>query len=306
MAYPSLPMNSNPSALFEVPRRVALACANCRERKIKARPRFVASSTSCLTLEPQCITEGKDRTCMRCHFNGMQCEYVATQRQRERVLSRDTSTRTRAGRKTQAQTRRASRSPRLSPYPSPRLQLEVPPPEPEWAMAPSYGDAAAPAFEFAAYECALSPSLSPLPSIARSGCRPSAGTPSLTLASDHDVDVFALAGGAYYGAAADADAYPTPPSSASTYPHPHESQTALYMHAPDALPSPLYGTWNVRLAAGLSLCELEQKRDPESLIDVEMANFKTAPRRGKSCSQTWKLTASTDNVAIGPIMMAHW
>ncbi|KAJ7200830.1 hypothetical protein GGX14DRAFT_466215 [Mycena pura] len=216
-------MNSNSSALFEVPRRVALACANCRERKIK------------------CITEGKDRTCMRCHFNGMQCEYVATQRQRERVLSKDASTRTRAGRKTQAQG--ASRSPRLSPYPSPRLQLEVPPPEPEWAMSLSYGDAAAPAFEFAAYECALSPSLSPLPSIARSGCRPSAGTPSLALASDHDVDVFALAGGAYYGAAADADAYPTPPSSASAYPHPHESQTALYgMHTPDALPSPLYGS----------------------------------------------------------------
>ncbi|KAJ7200842.1 hypothetical protein GGX14DRAFT_571846 [Mycena pura] len=55
------------NSLFEVPKRVAVACSNCRERKIK------------------CITESQDAPCMRCHFNGMPCEYVATERQRIRT-----------------------------------------------------------------------------------------------------------------------------------------------------------------------------------------------------------------------------
>ncbi|KAF7332491.1 Zn(2)-C6 fungal-type domain-containing protein [Mycena kentingensis (nom. inval.)] len=51
----------------DIPKRVAVACSNCRDRKIK------------------CITETKEQACMRCHFNGMNCSYVATEKQKERA-----------------------------------------------------------------------------------------------------------------------------------------------------------------------------------------------------------------------------
>nr|GAT57107.1 predicted protein [Mycena chlorophos] len=51
-----------------VPKRVAVACAHCRERKIK------------------CITESKDKSCLRCQFNGIQCTYLATEKQRARAV----------------------------------------------------------------------------------------------------------------------------------------------------------------------------------------------------------------------------
>ncbi|KAJ7055439.1 hypothetical protein C8F01DRAFT_1373612 [Mycena amicta] len=53
---------------LDIPKRVAVACSNCRERKIK------------------CITESKEKSCMRCHFNGMDCTYLATEKQRERAV----------------------------------------------------------------------------------------------------------------------------------------------------------------------------------------------------------------------------
>ncbi|KAF7318237.1 Zn(2)-C6 fungal-type domain-containing protein [Mycena chlorophos] len=61
-------MNSNAGLGLDIPKRVAVACANCRERKIK------------------CITESKEKACLRCHFNGMQCTYLATEKQRERAV----------------------------------------------------------------------------------------------------------------------------------------------------------------------------------------------------------------------------
>ncbi|KAJ7150055.1 hypothetical protein C8R43DRAFT_1107462 [Mycena crocata] len=48
---------------FELPKRVPIACANCRARKIK------------------CITESQYEACMRCHHNGFVCEYVPTDKQ---------------------------------------------------------------------------------------------------------------------------------------------------------------------------------------------------------------------------------
>ncbi|KAJ7908690.1 hypothetical protein B0H13DRAFT_1878464 [Mycena leptocephala] len=51
---------------FELLKRVAVACSNCRERKIK------------------CVTQSQQEPCMRCHFNGLVCQYVSTEKQRAR------------------------------------------------------------------------------------------------------------------------------------------------------------------------------------------------------------------------------
>ncbi|KAJ7648932.1 hypothetical protein DFH06DRAFT_1135193 [Mycena polygramma] len=51
---------------FEQSRRVAVACLNCRERKVK------------------CMAHPEQKPCMRCEQNGLICEYVSTEKQRSR------------------------------------------------------------------------------------------------------------------------------------------------------------------------------------------------------------------------------
>ncbi|KAJ7887046.1 hypothetical protein B0H14DRAFT_3726433 [Mycena olivaceomarginata] len=51
---------------FEQITRVAVACMNCRERKVK------------------CMTTSQERPCMRCERNELQCQYVSTDKQKAR------------------------------------------------------------------------------------------------------------------------------------------------------------------------------------------------------------------------------
>ncbi|KAF7342321.1 Zn(2)-C6 fungal-type domain-containing protein [Mycena venus] len=80
-------------SLFDIPKRVAVACSNCRDRKVK------------------CIHESSQRSCMRCRFNGLPCQYIATRKQRARSRN--------AGIKS-ASSRNCTRNPkRTSPLPPP-------------------------------------------------------------------------------------------------------------------------------------------------------------------------------------------
>jgi hypothetical protein len=72
-----------PRSLFELPARVAVACSNCRDRKVKVCRRHPAAATI-LMGSSQCIHESQQTACMRCQFNGLLCQYVATERQQER------------------------------------------------------------------------------------------------------------------------------------------------------------------------------------------------------------------------------
>ncbi|KAF8126455.1 hypothetical protein K438DRAFT_2001380 [Mycena galopus ATCC 62051] len=51
---------------FEQTKRVAVACSNCRERKIK------------------CMADPQQGPCMRCERNGLDCVYVSTEKQKAR------------------------------------------------------------------------------------------------------------------------------------------------------------------------------------------------------------------------------
>ncbi|KAJ7779380.1 hypothetical protein DFH07DRAFT_1055967 [Mycena maculata] len=51
---------------FEIPPRVAVACSNCRKRKVK------------------CITESNETICLRCQHQGLFCQYVPTETRTER------------------------------------------------------------------------------------------------------------------------------------------------------------------------------------------------------------------------------
>ncbi|KAJ7914047.1 hypothetical protein B0H13DRAFT_2463688 [Mycena leptocephala] len=71
---------------FDIPRRVAVACSHCRERKVK------------------CLGESQQTSCIRCHFNGLSCEYLPTKRQQERSACPKNTRRTRTRRKASRQT----------------------------------------------------------------------------------------------------------------------------------------------------------------------------------------------------------
>ncbi|KAF7317501.1 Zn(2)-C6 fungal-type domain-containing protein [Mycena kentingensis (nom. inval.)] len=59
------------SYMLDIPRRVAIACVQCRSKKVK------------------CITDSQTLTCMRCYLTGIKCHYVPTPKQRRaEVLSR--------------------------------------------------------------------------------------------------------------------------------------------------------------------------------------------------------------------------
>ncbi|KAJ7627946.1 hypothetical protein DFH06DRAFT_1442278 [Mycena polygramma] len=58
-------------------RRVALACSNCRERKVK------------------CVHEARGTSCMRCMLNGLSCQYLATEKQQNRSCRKNGPRRTR-------------------------------------------------------------------------------------------------------------------------------------------------------------------------------------------------------------------
>ncbi|KAF8209209.1 hypothetical protein K438DRAFT_2066212 [Mycena galopus ATCC 62051] len=79
---------------FEIPTRVPVACSNCRDRKVKT-------------------------SCMRCHFNGLTCQYVATKKQQER-------SRNACSKASKAPRRRCTRS-RKKASPPPTMSPAEPP-----------------------------------------------------------------------------------------------------------------------------------------------------------------------------------
>ncbi|KAK6988595.1 hypothetical protein R3P38DRAFT_273439 [Favolaschia claudopus] len=82
---------------FELPTRVAVACSNCRDRKVK------------------CIHESDQASCMRCQLNGLSCQYVATKKQRERRLNAATKV-------------KRTRTRKPAPLPVPSIIAPTPPP----------------------------------------------------------------------------------------------------------------------------------------------------------------------------------
>ncbi|KAJ7169208.1 hypothetical protein C8R43DRAFT_1121095 [Mycena crocata] len=78
---------------FEVPKRVQVACAHCRARKIK------------------CITESQQKTCMRCQHNGLDCEYIPLTKNSPSSRAKRTNKDTRGARKTSASTPFTSHTP---------------------------------------------------------------------------------------------------------------------------------------------------------------------------------------------------